>query len=106
MMEQQALLQNILEELADYGKYKGTSLMGDDDHIPVRAAQRIVRQNFKGIRYEWTEEDIQKDSPGFLKQNAANMWNMSNSAGGPEMLQAVAENIRRMNHKRHQNDNG
>ena len=58
MMEREALLQNILEELADYGKYKGTSLMGEDDYIPVRAARRIVRQNFKGIRYEWKEADV------------------------------------------------
>ncbi len=57
MMEREALLQNILEELADYGKYKGTSLLGEDDYIPVRAAQRIVRQNFKGIRYGWKEAD-------------------------------------------------
>lgn len=57
MMEQQALIRNILEELADYGKYKGTALLGEDDYIPVRAAQRIVRQNFKGIRYEWKEAD-------------------------------------------------
>lgn len=28
MMEQQALLRNILDELADYGKYKGTALLG------------------------------------------------------------------------------
>ena len=58
MMEREALLRNILEELADYGKYKGTALLGDDDYIPVRAAQGIVRQNFKGIRYEWKEADV------------------------------------------------
>ena len=58
MMEQQALLRNILDELADYGKYKGTALLGEDDYIPVRAARRIVRQNFKGIRSEWKEADV------------------------------------------------
>lgn len=57
MMEQGSLIQNILEELADYGKYKGVALLGEDDYIPVRAAQRIVRQNAKGIRYEWKEAD-------------------------------------------------
>lgn len=56
-MEQGSLIQNILEELADYGKYKGVALLGNDDYIPVRAAQRIVRQNAKGIRYEWKEAD-------------------------------------------------
>ena len=55
MMEREALLRNILAELADYGRYKGTALLGEDDYIPVRAAQRIVRQNVKGIRYEWKE---------------------------------------------------
>ena len=54
-MEQEILIQNILEELADYGKYKGVALLGNDDYIPVRAAQRIVRQNVKDIRYEWKE---------------------------------------------------
>lgn len=57
MMEREALLRNILDELADYGKYKGTALLGEYDYIPVRAAQRIVRQNFKGIRYGWKEAD-------------------------------------------------
>lgn len=56
-MEQGTLIQSILEELADYGKYKGVALMGDDDYIPLRMAQRIVRQNAKGIRYEWKEAD-------------------------------------------------
>lgn len=56
-MEQGTLIQNILEELADYGKYKGVALLGNDDYIPVRVAQRIVRQNAKGIRYEWKEAD-------------------------------------------------
>lgn len=59
-MEQGTLIQNILEELADYGKYKGVALLGNDDYIPVRAAQRIVRQNAKGIRYEWKEADAGK----------------------------------------------
>ncbi len=96
MMEQKALIQNILEELADYGKYKGVALLENDDYIPVRAARRIVRQNVKGIRYDWEREEPQGFVPEILEKSALDICGMLNCEGGPEALQAMAREMRRM----------
>lgn len=50
------LLSNILEELEDYGKYKGVLIIDDDIYIPVLAAKMIVRKNVEGVRYDWNDE--------------------------------------------------
>lgn len=60
MMEQGILIQNILEELEDYGRYKGVAVLGDDIYIPLYITKRIVRQNAKGVRYDWEREEAQE----------------------------------------------
>lgn len=52
-MDNRKLVSNILEELEDYGKYKGILMADGDNYIPVHIAKMIVRKNENGLRYDW-----------------------------------------------------
>lgn len=55
-MDTKKLILDIIEELDEYGKWKGI-LMGDgenyENYISVSIAKMIVRKNAEKIRYKW-----------------------------------------------------